>query len=61
MPEAKTERISIRLTKTLRRRLEKLGAADHRKLATYIEVVLQEHADRTPPPLRLRRDARHNL
>jgi predicted DNA-binding protein len=46
MPEAKTERISIRLTKTLRRRLEKLGAADHRKLATYIEVVLQEHADR---------------
>ena len=46
MAERKTERISIRLTKTLRRRLEKLAEQDRRKLATYIEVALEEHAER---------------
>jgi predicted DNA-binding protein len=46
MAEKKTERISIRLTKTLRRRLTKLAAKDRRKFASYIEVVLAEHADR---------------
>lgn len=46
MAENKTERLSIRLTKTLRRRLEKLAAEDRRKLASYIDVVLEEHADR---------------
>jgi hypothetical protein len=34
------------VTKALRRKLEKLAAEDRRKLATYIEVVLEEHADR---------------
>ena len=46
MAERKTERLSIRLTKALRRRLEKLAADDRRKLSTYIEIVLEEHADR---------------
>ena len=46
MPETKGERITIRLTKALRRRLEKLAAQDRRKLASYVELVLAEHADR---------------
>lgn len=46
MAETKTERITIRVTKTLRRRLEKLAAADRRKLASYVEVVLQDHVKR---------------
>jgi hypothetical protein len=46
MTERKTERLSIRLTKTLRRRLEKLAAEDRRKLSSYIEIVLEEHAAR---------------
>lgn len=46
MPEKKSERISIRLTKKLLRRLEKLAAEDRRKLASYVEIVLEEHADR---------------
>lgn len=54
--ERKTERIMIRLTKTLRLRLEKLAAKDRRKLATYIEVVLADHAERKRPFLRLRSD-----
>jgi Ribbon-helix-helix protein, copG family. len=49
MAERKTERLSIRLTKALRRRLEKLAADDRRKLSTYIEIVLEEHADRKGP------------
>jgi hypothetical protein len=46
MAEKKTERVSIRMTKALRRRLQKLAADDRRKLASYIEIVLEEHADR---------------
>lgn len=46
MPERKTERLSIRLTRSLRRRLEKLAAEDRRKLASYIELILEEHTDR---------------
>jgi len=46
MAEKKTERVSLRLTKALRRRLERLAAEDRRKLASYIEVALEEHADR---------------
>lgn len=44
--QRKTERLSLRLTAALRRRLERLAAKDRRKLASYIEVVLEEHADR---------------
>ena len=46
MGETKTERVSIRLTKSLRRRLEKLATKDRRTLSSYIEIVLEEHADR---------------
>ena len=46
MAERKTERVTVRLTKALRRRLEKLAAEDRRKLSSYIEVVLEDHADR---------------
>jgi predicted DNA-binding protein len=46
MIERKTERLSIRLTRTLRRRLEKLAAEDRRKLSNYIELILEEHAER---------------
>jgi len=46
MAKTKTERISIRLTKALRRRLEKLAAEDRRTLSAYVEIVLEEHADR---------------
>ena len=46
MAEKRTEKISLRLTKALRRRLEKLAAQDRRKLASYIEFALEEHADR---------------
>ena len=53
MAENKTERISIRLTKALRKRLEKLAAADRRKLSSYIEVVLDEHATRKTGRARL--------
>jgi predicted transcriptional regulator len=46
MAEKKTERVSLRLTKSLRRRLEKLAAEDRRKLSSYVEIALEEHADR---------------
>ncbi|MGH7488921.1 MAG: hypothetical protein ACREMY_25460 [bacterium] len=44
MAEKKTERVTIRLTKALRKRLEKLASADRRKLATFIELVLEDRA-----------------
>ncbi len=46
MAERKDERITIRLPKALRRRLEKLAEQDRRKLSSYVEIVLEEHADR---------------
>jgi len=52
MPEIKGERITIRLTKALRIRLEKLAAEDRRKLASYVELVLAEHVRRKSVKLR---------
>ena len=46
MAETKTERITIRLTKALLRRLKRLAAEDRRKLSTYVELALEEYADR---------------
>jgi hypothetical protein len=41
----KTAALSIRIEPALKAALEKLAAADKRSLASYVEIVLQEHVD----------------
>jgi len=45
--------LGLRITPRLKSRLEELARADHRTLASYIELVLERHADEkiVPQPL----------
>ena len=43
--ENRTERIAVRITPSLKARLEKLADAEHRTLSSYIELALARIAD----------------
>jgi hypothetical protein len=44
---SKTAALSIRIEPALKAALEQLAEADKRSLASYVEIVLQEHVDGT--------------
>jgi hypothetical protein len=48
--EKKTEPVGLRLKPSLKSALDDLAAADRRPLATYIEIVLQDHVDQCGKP-----------
>lgn len=39
----KDARIAVRVSSELKKALEKLATADHRSLASYVEIVLKGH------------------
>ena len=41
--EKKTEPVGLRLRPSLKTALDELAASDRRPLATYIEIILEEH------------------
>ena len=48
--EKKTESVGLRLRKSLKSALDELAAADRRPLATYIEILLEDHVERSGKP-----------
>jgi hypothetical protein len=43
--EKKTEPVGLRLRPSLKTALDDLAAADRRPLATYIEIILEQHVE----------------
>ena len=43
--EKKSEPVGLRFRPSLKRALDRLAAADRRPLATYIELVLEDHVE----------------
>jgi hypothetical protein len=52
MREKMTETVTIRLTPSAKEALQALADADKRKLASYLTLVLEEHAERAEKPKR---------
>ena len=48
--EKKSESVGLRFRPSLKRALDELAAADRRPLATYIELVLEDHVERSGKP-----------
>jgi hypothetical protein len=48
--EKKHEPVGLRFRPSLKRALDHLAAADRRPLATYIELVLEDHVERSGKP-----------
>ena len=48
--EKKSEPVGLRFRPSLKRALDELAAADRRPLATYIELVLEDHVERSGKP-----------
>jgi predicted DNA-binding protein len=47
--EKMTETVTIRMTPTVKAALQALADGDRRKLASYLSLVLEEHAEQTKP------------
>jgi hypothetical protein len=47
MPRNKSAPISIRVRPDVKEAIERLAKADKRSLASYIEIILEEHIERT--------------
>jgi hypothetical protein len=45
-----TETVTIRMTPALKAALQALADADRRKLASYLSLVLEEHAEKNAVP-----------
>ncbi len=46
MREKMTETVTIRLGKTTKAALQALADSDHRKLASYLTLVLEQHVEK---------------
>ena len=53
--EKMTETVTIRMTPSVKATLQALADADKRKLASYLTLVLEEHAEQAEPVSRPKR------